>query len=107
MHLPLFHARSLRGLAAACLLAGLQACAQNPALMADDPQFGQALRSALRGQELTAPQGQAPEGVSFTELEHGLERYKAPAGSGAASRSGSGAAGAAGSGAGAARPMLQ
>lgn len=101
MRRPAAGARSLRRLAALAALvvaAGLPACASTAMLAADEPDFGQTVRSALRAQELPTAKPDPAQGLSYSELEHGLDRYKAPPQSGA---------GAARSGAGAARPMLQ
>lgn len=93
--------RALRMLASLAVVAGVQACASppTPALSIDEPEFGQSVRAALRAQELPPVKAPAtPEGLSYSELEHGLNRYKAPPPGGAA---------ASGTGAGAARSMLQ
>lgn len=96
--------RLLALLAALAAAGGLQACAANAMLAGDEPSFGQSVRAALRAQEVPAPRGEAADGVSYSEFEHGLERYKAPAAGGnPAGRPGSGTS----MGGGAARPMLQ
>lgn len=98
--------RLLSLLAALAAVIGLQACAANAMLANDEPSFGQSVRAALRAQEVPAPRSEGAEGVSYSEFEHGLERYKAPATGGS---TGGRAGGGTGSsmGGGAARPMLQ
>lgn len=94
--------RLLTALAALAALGGLQACAANAMLASDDPGFGQSVRTALRAQEVPAPRSEGEPGVSYSEFEQGLERYKAPTPGGQpAGRAGGG------TGAGAARPMIQ
>lgn len=98
--------RLLAPLAALAAVIGLQACTANAMLAGEEPSFGQSVRAALRAQEVPAPRSEEAQGVSFSEFENGLERYKAPATGGSAGGRAGGGTGSS-MGGGAARPMLQ